>query len=91
MKKSKYFTSTIHTEIESNVDSGIFGSGNALVQVQSGFGQKIEDKCNELDEKGYEIISILPLISGLTQHFAESGAGASFTKGVVITGKLIES
>lgn len=50
--------------------------------------QEIEDVCNEHDEKGYEVISIVPVVQG--QHVVisnDGGWGNSATEGVVITFK----
>lgn len=52
--------------------------------------QEIEAVCNEYDEKGYEIVSILPIVQGQHFVFASEGSYAdSATEGVIITFKAI--
>lgn len=45
----------------------------------------IEEACNTLAKESFEIISIVPLVSGR----AAGNAGYSYTNGVIITGKKI--
>lgn len=48
--------------------------------------QEIEDICNDYDEKGYDVVSIVPIIQG--QHVVVSSDGGwanSATEGVIIT------
>ncbi|MGL4607059.1 MAG: hypothetical protein ACRCU3_06290 [Eubacteriaceae bacterium] len=48
--------------------------------------KEIEDTCNEYDQKGYSVLSILPIIQG--QHVVVSNDGGwanSTTEGVIIT------
>lgn len=93
--KSKYFCSTLHTGINAPEEGG-WRETTIQLNVKAGeLGQKIEDKCVELDEKGYEIISIMPIISGagklLLDNDSGAGAGISYTSSIIITAKLRES
>lgn len=51
----------------------------------------IEDACNRLHEEGYDVISILPSVSGHSERGAINqggyGFGYSVTDGVVITAR----
>jgi len=50
--------------------------------------QEIEDACNGYEEKGYEVLTIVPIIQG--QHLVISSDGCwsnSTTEGVIITFK----
>lgn len=50
--------------------------------------QEIEDACNTYDEKGYEVISIVPIIQGQHVMISSDGGWAnSTTEGVLITFK----
>ncbi|MBC3805665.1 hypothetical protein GH808_14740 [Acetobacterium fimetarium] len=50
--------------------------------------KEIEDVCNDYDEKGYDVVSIVPIVQG--QHMFVSNDGVwsnSTTEGVIITFK----
>ncbi len=50
----------------------------------------IAEVCNELDEQGYEVISVFPTIGGVSKATTHSGYGYSVTDGAVITARLID-
>ncbi len=50
----------------------------------------IAEICNELDEQGYEVISVFPTIGGVSKATTHSGYGYSVTDGAVITAKRIQ-
>ena len=51
--------------------------------------QEIESVCNAYDEKGYDVISIVPIIQGQHMVFSSDGSWAnSVTEGVIITFKV---
>jgi hypothetical protein len=47
---------------------------------------ELQNKCNELNNKGYEVISITPIVSGNIVN----GAGYYQTHSIIITGKKIK-
>lgn len=51
--------------------------------------KNIETACNQLADKGYEVVSITPHVSGDFMKVYEGGAGWSYTTGVVITAKKL--
>ena len=88
MEQPVYFSSTLYAS-KRNTYNG------ETIRVDGGdLGQKIEDKCNDLHSKGYNVISILPLIKGglysdtMRNGYGASGGGWSVTDGVIITAKL---
>ncbi len=52
--------------------------------------QEIETVCNQYDEQGYELVSIVPIVQGQHIVFSSDGSwGNSVTEGVIITFKAI--
>ncbi len=49
---------------------------------------EIQRVCNELYEDGYEVISVVPMIKGISGIAGDGGWGESVTDGVIILGKL---
>ncbi len=54
-------------------------------------GQEIEKRCNDLHQRGYEVISIMPVIRGecdsISYYDGGAGWGYSVTEGAVITAR----
>ena len=88
MGQPVYYSSTLYAPAKLVIDDVAIKADGGIL------GQKIENKCNELYGKGYDIISILPLVKGGTYidhggyQIGGSGAGWSVTDGVIITAKL---
>lgn len=51
-------------------------------------GADIEVACNILEEKGYAVISIVPIQQGHWTNEGAAGFGYSTTQGVIITGRM---
>jgi hypothetical protein len=83
----KYITVTINDMVEAIGND--YNKGFRKCKAEE-LAKKIEAKCNEYGEKGYEVISILPIIQG--QHVVISNDGGwanSVTEGVIMTFKAI--
>lgn len=81
----KYICVTIGDKVES--EGNDYNKGFRKCNKKE-LAQEIEDVCNDYDEKGYEVISIVPIIQG--QHVVISSDGSwanSATEGVIITFK----
>jgi len=70
--RSSYWTSREHLD-EVEVDS-------------DDLAKEIENKCNELEKEGYEVLRITPINSGNIVN----GTGAYFTESVIITAQKIK-
>jgi hypothetical protein len=70
--RSSYWTSREHLD-EVEVDS-------------DDLAKEIENKCNELEKDGYEVLRITPINSGNIVN----GTGAYFTESVIITSQKIK-
>jgi hypothetical protein len=79
----KYITIAISDMVEASGND--YNKGFRKCKTEE-LAQKIEDALNEYDEKGYRVLSIMPIIQG--QHVAISNDGGwanSTTEGVIIT------
>ncbi|MGV8906128.1 MAG: hypothetical protein ACOH15_05980 [Acetobacterium sp.] len=81
----KYICINIHDKVEASGND--YNKGFRKCKSDE-LTQEIEDTCNTYDEKGYEVLSIVPIIQG--QHVVVSNDGGwanSTTEGVIITFK----
>lgn len=81
----KYICVTISDKVEATGND--YNKGLRKCKVGE-LAQEIEDIGNTYDEKGYEVVSIVPIIQG--QHVVISSDGGwanSVTEGVIITFK----
>lgn len=84
-----YADTTLSTHGGSMGDVRITGEERARLQQMA---EHLERCCNDLDAAGYEVISIVPIVSGRTGHsqqmYNPAGHGYSVTDGLVVTGRL---
>lgn len=82
----KYVTVTITDKVESIGND--YNKGFRKCKSQE-LAQEIEDICNDYDSKGYDLLTLMPIIQG--QHIGISNDGAwanSTTEGAILTFKL---
>ncbi len=93
---SEYRTLWVRTGRLKKEERRLIGRGAKLVDDPhqadiGGLAAKIEEACNRLHEEGYDVISILPSVSGHSEKgvMAQGGFGFGFsvTDGAVITGR----
>lgn len=93
--KPKYVTKSLQVGPETIEKNNWFGLGKKIkVSKKSSNREKLandtETYANDMDAKGYDLISITPMIRGMTDAYSHDtvGAGWSVTDGVIITFKL---
>ena len=86
-----YADTTLSTHGGSAGDVRVTGEERTRLQQMADF---LERCCNDLDAAGYEVISIVPIVSGRTSHMETNserdypGHGYSVTDGLLVTGRL---
>lgn len=81
----KYICVTIDDKIEATGND--YNKGFRKCKAKE-LAQEIEDLCNDNDEKGYDVVSIVPILQGEHVVISNDGAWAnSTTEGVIITFK----
>ena len=81
----KYISVTIKDMVESVGND--YNKGFRKCKAEE-LAQEIEMVCNQYDEKGYDLLSIVPLVQGQHIVFSSDGSWAnSVTEGVILTFK----
>ena len=81
----KYISVTIKDMVESVGND--YNKGFRKCKAEE-LAQEIEKVCNQYDEKGYDLLSIVPLVQGQHIVFSSDGSWAnSVTEGVILTFK----
>lgn len=81
----KYVSVTISDKVESVGND--YNKGFRKCKTVE-LAQEIENTCNNYDEKGYDLVSIVPIVQGQHIVFSSDGSWAnSVTEGVIITFK----
>ncbi|MFN7055420.1 hypothetical protein [Hyphomonas sp.] len=92
----EYKTVWVRAGRQKKEEKKLLGRGKKLVDDPhhadiAGLSAQIEAACNTLHEEGYEVISILPSVSGHSEkgvmHQGGYGFGYSITDGAVITAR----
>lgn len=77
---SVYKTITIHSRSSYWSDKE---SHDEMVVDSDDLSKELEQQCNQMDEDGYDVISILPVTSGNTS----GGTGYFYTESIIVTGR----
>jgi hypothetical protein len=93
---SEYKSVSVRTGRQKREEKKLLGRGTKLVDAPhqadiADLAAQIEAACNTLHEEGYDVISILPSVSGHSEKGALNqggyGFGFSVTDGAVITAR----
>jgi len=81
----KYLSVAINDMVESTGND--YNKGFRKCKAEE-LAQEIDVVCNDYDEKGYDLFSIVPIVQGQHIVFSSDGSWAnSVTEGVIITFK----
>ncbi|AWW27921.1 MULTISPECIES: hypothetical protein [unclassified Acetobacterium] len=79
----KYISVAIRDKVESTGND--YNKGFRKCRAEE-LAQEIDVVCNDYDEKGYDLFSIVPIVQGQHIVFSSDGSWAnSVTEGVIIT------
>ncbi|MGN2407753.1 hypothetical protein ACTACD_18515 [Pseudomonas syringae] len=98
----KFITSWFYSRLDSEeVPAGFFGNKIKKVYDQRSvdfdvFAQRLEDTYNSFDEKGYDVVNVVPVVMGTSDQCSTTkgdyigDVGFSITRGALVVGKRRE-